>query len=151
MVSELACFCVCSCVINVIAYFNRVTLSLSDTKREDLVFVAFQFWVLGMSIVALLNESIPHIIASLVTHMMATAWAAFQIAHTANFRSDFDRVITNGACKGVSLLPDYWHARSRAEIPSLTLNVIALLVSGFLTCKLIRVSDFHSEFSTYFC
>lgn len=117
--------------------------------REDLVFVAFQFWVLGMSIVALLNQSIPHIIASLVTHMMATAWAAFQIAHTADFRSDFDRVITNGACKGVSLLPYYWHARSRAEIPSLTLNVIAFFVSGFLTCRLIKVSDLYCNFSAW--
>jgi len=112
---------------------------LANTMREDLVFVAFQFWVLGMSIVALLNQSIPHIIASLVTHMMATAWAAFQIVHTADFRSDFDRVITNGACQGVSLLPYYWHARSRAEIPSLALNVIAFFVSGFLTCRLIKL------------
>lgn len=34
--------------------------SLANTKREDLVFIAFQIWVLGMSIVAILNESIPH-------------------------------------------------------------------------------------------
>ena len=49
---------------------------LENTKREDVVFIAFQLWVLGMSIVAvsriqppalryltslkLLNESIPH-------------------------------------------------------------------------------------------
>ncbi|KAF8807694.1 hypothetical protein BYT27DRAFT_7100204 [Phlegmacium glaucopus] len=112
---------------------------LANTKREDLVFVAFQFWVLGMSIVALLNESIPHIIASLVTHLAATAWAAFQVARTTNFHSDFDRVITNGACKGASLLPEYWQARNQAEIPSLTLNVIGLFVSCFLTCKLIKL------------
>lgn len=33
---------------------------LDNTKREDIAFTAFQFWVLGMSLVALLNESIPH-------------------------------------------------------------------------------------------
>lgn len=113
--------------------------SLGNTKREDMVFIAFQFWVLGMSIVALLNESIPHILASLVTHLMATAWAGFQITHTANFRSDFNRVITHGACKNVALLPHYWNARGKAEIPSLALNVIALFVSSFLTWKLIKV------------
>lgn len=112
---------------------------LSNTKREDLVFVAFQFWVFGMSIVALLNESIAHIMASLLMHIMATAWAAFQITRTADFHSDFNRVITNGACQGVSLLPDYWHARSEAEIPSLALNVIALFVSCILTYKLIKL------------
>ena len=33
---------------------------VKNTKREDIVFICFQIWVLGMSIVALLNESIPH-------------------------------------------------------------------------------------------
>ncbi|KAJ3509801.1 hypothetical protein NLJ89_g5026 [Agrocybe chaxingu] len=112
---------------------------LGNTKREDIVFIAFQFWVLAMSIVALLNESIPHILASLVTHMMATAWTAFQITHTANFRSNFNRVITNGACRGVALLPNYWDARSKAEIPSLTFNVLSLLISCFLTWKLVKL------------
>lgn len=112
--------------------------SLDNTKREDMVFIAFQVWVLGMSIVALLNESIPHILASLVTHLMATAWASFQITSTARFRADFNRVITHGACN-VSLLPNYWEARSKAELPSLVLNVIALLISCFLTWRLIKV------------
>jgi hypothetical protein len=35
-------------------------LRLRNTKREDIAFIAFQLWVLGMSLVALLNESIPH-------------------------------------------------------------------------------------------
>lgn len=95
-----------------------------------------------MSIVALLNESIPHILASLVTHLMATSWAAFQITHTAKFRADFNRVITNGACDGVSLLPNYWRDRGSAEIPSLALNVFALLISSFLTWRLIKVNFF---------
>lgn len=113
--------------------------SLGNTKREDLVFIAFQFWVLGMSIVALLNESIPHILASLVTHTMATSWAAFQITHTENFRSDFNRVITNGACDGTALLPNYWQDRGTAEISALALNVVALFISTFLTWKLFKV------------
>jgi len=132
---------------NIIVHFrlNR----LGNTKREDMVFIAFQFWVLGMSIVALLNESIPHILASLVTHLMATAWAGFQITHTANFRSDFSRVITHGACKNISLLPHYWDARGKAEIPSLALNVIALFMSLFLTWKLIKVLSGEICISSY--
>lgn len=112
---------------------------LGNTKREDMVFIGFQVWVLGMSVVALLNESIPHILASLVTHLMATGWAGFQIVHTAHFRADFNRVITHGACKDVPLLPHYWEARSKAEIPSLVLNIIALFISCFLTWKLIKL------------
>ena len=36
------------------------TSSVENTKREDIAFIAFQIWLLGMSLVALLNESIPH-------------------------------------------------------------------------------------------
>jgi hypothetical protein len=113
---------------------------LHNTKREDIVFIAFQFWVLAMSIVAVLSESIPHVIASLITHVMATAWGAFQISHTSNFRDDFNRVITEGACKGAPrLLPGFWDARAEAEIPSLVFNGLALIVSGVLTWKLGRL------------
>lgn len=92
-----------------------------------------------MSIVALLNESIPHIFASLATHIMATAWSVFQILSTAHFKSTFNRVITEGVCDGVSLLPRYWDERARAEYPTLALNILSLLVSTFLTWRLIKV------------
>jgi hypothetical protein len=122
------------------ACLNEVR-SLDNTKREDIVFIAFQFWVLGMSMVALLNESIPHIIASLLTHVLATAWSAFQISNTANFRNQFDQYITHGACNGVpSLLPNYWEGRARSEIPILALNAAALIISCVLTWKLVKVS-----------
>jgi len=113
---------------------------LDNTKREDIVFIAFQFWLLGMSAVALLNESIPHIIASLLTHMLATGWSGFQIWNTANFKADFQHYITDGACNGVpSLLPNYWQQRAYLEIPTLALNVVALLISCVLTWKLVKL------------
>jgi len=117
---------------------NWPVMKLNNTKREDITFVMFQFWVLGMSIVALLNESIPHTLASLVTHILATAWTGFQIVHTNNFRGDFNRLTTNGAC-GQNFLLAYWKARSAAEIPSLALNIVALFVSAFLSWKIIKL------------
>lgn len=119
---------------------NWPASQLHNTKREDIVFIAFQFWVLGMSIVALINESIPHILASLLTHVMATAWAAFQITQTANFRAAFIRMIANGACQGqTTLTSSFWTARSRAEIPALSLHVVAFGISAFFTWKLIKL------------
>ncbi|KAH7883858.1 hypothetical protein F5I97DRAFT_2044303 [Phlebopus sp. FC_14] len=113
--------------------------TLRQTKREDITFIAFQIWVLGMSAVALLNESVPHTIASLLTHMVATGWAGFQIFNTAQFRSEFARVTTNGACHPINLLPSYWQSRAAAEIPSLVLNAVALLVSTFLSWRLAKI------------
>ncbi|KIK99777.1 hypothetical protein PAXRUDRAFT_822394 [Paxillus rubicundulus Ve08.2h10] len=111
---------------------------LRNTEREDLTFIAFQVWALGMSIVALLNESVPHTIASLLTHMVATAWAGFQVFNTAQFRRDFAEVTTNGACHPINLLPSYWQSRAAAEIPSLVLNAVALLVSASLSWRLAK-------------
>ena len=108
-----------------------------------------------MSLVALLNESIPHLyvwiyswisvsyprgfsIATALSLMSATAWGAFQIYNTARFRHDFNR-LTNSACR-VNLLSSYWESRSKAEIPSLALSAAALLVSCFLSYKLIKVT-----------
>ncbi|KAE9410659.1 hypothetical protein BT96DRAFT_961456 [Gymnopus androsaceus JB14] len=118
---------------------NYPVAVLDNTKREDVTFMAFQIWVLGMSLVALLNESIPHVIASLLTHLLATGWAAFQIVNTKSFEDDFARVITHGACNGVpSLLGGYWKVRQDAEYASLALNVVALFVSGILSWKLFK-------------
>ncbi|KAG8925689.1 hypothetical protein FRC01_009824, partial [Tulasnella sp. 417] len=113
--------------------------SLRDTQREDIVFVIFQFWVMGMSFVALLNESIPHIIAALLTHVLATMWSGYQLANTQSFRSSFATLTVNGACKGVNLLPTYWVTRGGAEISILALNCVALLVSALLSWKIIKV------------
>ncbi|KAF9030874.1 hypothetical protein BDZ89DRAFT_647470 [Hymenopellis radicata] len=111
---------------------------LDNTKREDIVFIAFQVWVLGMSLVAIINESIPQIIASCATHLMATAWSAFQITHTARFRANFHRAVINGACAGTSLIPDYWVQRESLEYATLALNIVALFVSIFLSWKMLK-------------
>jgi len=111
--------------------------TLQNTKREDIVFINFHVWVLGMSIVALLNESIPHMLASLVTHIIVTAWSAFQLDHTKNFQNDFKSIILD-LCDGQNLLPTYWKDRSDAEIPSAAFNAAVLFVSAWLSWRLFK-------------
>jgi hypothetical protein len=94
-----------------------------------------------------LNESIPHTIASFFTHVLATAWTGFQIYHTNTFRDDFNRLTTHGTC-GQNLLIQYWPARAQAEYPSLVLNGVALLVSAFLSWKIIKVYPFSAALSS---
>ena len=65
-------------------------------------------------------------------------WGAFQIVHTNEFRASFARLTTNGAC-GINLLPTYWSLRRSAEIASLTLNVLALIIGIVLSWRLIKV------------
>ena len=84
-------------------------------------------------------------IATVVTHLSATAWSGFQIYFTTAFHNDFQRLTTDGACQ-INLLPQYWTSRARAEIPSLAFNVAALLVSCFLSFRLIKVKLHQTRF-----
>lgn len=77
-------------------------------------------------------------IASLLTHILATGWGGFQIAQTDEFRKEFNRMTTDGAC-GINLLSSYWQSRANAEIPSLALNALSLLLSLFLSWRLFKV------------
>lgn len=143
---SLALSCVHVSLIFTINNSAHLHCSLENTIREDIVFIAFQFWVLGMSIVALLNESIPHILASLVTHVVATVWGSLQLVHTTHFRIQFGALITEGACRGVSQSPitsHYWDSRKSVEAVSLAFNVLALLVSCFLSWRLFKVRIFR--------
>ena len=66
-------------------------------------------------------------------------WGAFQIVQTNEFRADFSRLITNGACRGANLLPTYWGPRRAAEAASLSLNALALLLATILSWRLTKV------------
>lgn len=78
-------------------------------------------------------------IAAVITHVLMTAWTAFQIVNTMDFRSEFLRITLNGACRGVNLLPTYWEQRMRIELAELILNCVALLLSGLLSWQLVKV------------
>ncbi len=112
--------------------------------------MAFQFWVLGMSVVAILNESIPHIAASLLTHVLATIWSAYQMFNTASFQEEFVRsTIRSGLCNGVNLLPGYWKERRAAEIAVLVVNCVSLVVFVFLSWRLIKVCSTISHIDIF--
>ncbi|KAJ3559602.1 hypothetical protein NM688_g244 [Phlebia brevispora] len=104
---------------NCLVALNWPLANVDDTKREDIAFIGFSIWVLGMSLVAVLNESPPHLIATFLTH---------QLQPCNNPR----------ACAPVNLLPTYWSERARAEIPTLALNAAALLFSTYLSWKLMK-------------
>jgi len=78
--------------------------------------MAFQIWVMGMSVIALMSESIPHLFAVLVTHVLATTWSGFQIYNTREFREDFQEKTLQADSCNANLLPSYWSQRGAAEV-----------------------------------
>ena len=78
-------------------------------------------------------------IATLLAHLPATGWAGFQMLNTTQFHSDFAELATDGTCHPINLLSTYWQSRVSAVIPGFVLNAVALLVSTFLSWKLVQV------------
>ncbi|CAE6512441.1 unnamed protein product [Rhizoctonia solani] len=112
---------------------------LRDFGREDLAMIAFQAWLLGMSVVAILNESVPHMVAGLFTQALSTGWSAFQMARSASFRAQYEETIVRGACSGVDVLPDYFSHRTADEIPIIVFNGIFLVTMIVLSWRVCRV------------
>ncbi|KIM30859.1 hypothetical protein M408DRAFT_65741 [Serendipita vermifera MAFF 305830] len=124
--------------VQMIIWPNQI---IHNTKREDLTFIGFQIWVFGMSVVAILNESIPHTLAALATHLLTAAWSGYQLVNTASFQSEFVRsTIRSGLCgRGVNLLPNYWVERRAAEVSVLVVNGVSLLISAALSWRLVKM------------
>jgi len=64
--------------------------------------MAFQIRVMGMTIIALLNESIP-LIAAFLIHILVTTWSGFQIYSTHQFGQDFQQTSSKAESCGVNL------------------------------------------------
>ena len=99
--------------------------------------LGYYIWLFALAFVAIINQSTPHLVAACISSVLAVAWSVYQVLHTRAFRNEFDRFITDGACDGVQLLPNYWKQRAIIEIPSLVLNCVFALVLGGLAFKLI--------------
>lgn len=76
-------------------------------------------------------------------HVLVTAYGAVQLVQTKSFHSDFQHLITDGACKPINLLPTYWQMRGDVEIASIVLNAVALLLSAFMSWRLLKVGRFQ--------
>lgn len=107
-----------------------------DAKREELATLFFQLWLLVMSMMAVLADSTPHLIAALSGHFMNTAWASFNVYTGVKMKHEYQRFIVAGACNGVDVLGGWWDERLRHSAPILVLNTVATLAMVYLTWKL---------------
>ena len=72
--------------------------------------------------------------------VLSSAWSAYSIWRTNDVAVRLRVLITEGAC-GVDLFPTYIKQRMAFQIPDLVLNLVALLLSGFLVYRLVKVSQ----------
>lgn len=53
---------------------------------------------------------------ALASGILAIVATASRIIATPRFEADFDRLVTNGACHGIDLLPGYFPSRRIVEV-----------------------------------
>ncbi|ODN89212.1 hypothetical protein L198_06535 [Cryptococcus wingfieldii CBS 7118] len=81
--------------------------SLDNFVREEIVLACFFMWVLGLAVVAVLNESIPHLMALLFSLVLTIAWSANDLRLSFAFWRKFSEMVQNNCGDDSSFFPDY--------------------------------------------
>ncbi|KAK7440052.1 hypothetical protein VKT23_017303 [Stygiomarasmius scandens] len=117
---------------------------LQNSQREDLAFLALQFWLFAISVIAMCYDSVPHVLTILGTRILLTAWSIYALWRTEYQQSIFKQMIEDprSPCH-VKIFPTYSSTRIHYEIPDLVLNCTALGIAVYLSWSLLRV--FNSE------
>jgi len=107
-----------------------------DARTEDIVTLCFYFWLFTVSLLAILNDSIPHLAVCVASHFLDTAWAGFRVKTTIQLHSDYNEYIVQGACNGTDILGDWWDVRLSHAIPIAVCNFVVLVAVMYLSWML---------------
>ena len=75
-------------------------------------------------------------VANQIALLLSAGWAGVQISRTMTFDKDFARIVTNGSCNGINLLPYYLPQRNILLIAIVAINSVGVLLFGFFSFKL---------------
>ncbi|KAF9074498.1 hypothetical protein BDP27DRAFT_1317207 [Rhodocollybia butyracea] len=112
---------------------------MRDSMAEDIVTLIFQIWLFLLSLVAILNESLPHLGAAIAGHALVTGWAGYRIENTYKLESHYQELIVHQLCNDVDFLGGWWNLRTGHSIPILVCNVVAFVMATYLASRLYRV------------
>ncbi|PPQ64909.1 hypothetical protein CVT24_008249 [Panaeolus cyanescens] len=112
---------------------------LHDAQREDVVTLFFQIWLLILSVITIVQESIPHLGAAFFGHVLGTAWSSYRLRSTVVMMQLYRTQIVPGACGGIDLVGNWWEIRISHAVPIVVFNVLALLGQGYASYELFNV------------
>lgn len=112
---------------------------LQNNMREDIAFLLLQFWLFIISVIAMMYDSVPHVLTVFITRILLTAWSIYALWRTNWQDSVFSEMIeTAGTPCSVAMFGEYFSTRILYEIPDLILNCTALGISAYLSWTLLR-------------
>jgi hypothetical protein len=119
---------------------------LHTVKREDLTFVIFQFWLFAISLVAMLYNSVPHILAGLGARTLLTGWSIYALWRTKHQERVYYQLVADpGTPCSIDMFPTYFHTRIMYEIPDLILSCTAMIIFSYLSWALLKVYNSQSQ------
>ncbi|KAJ3514815.1 hypothetical protein NLJ89_g2147 [Agrocybe chaxingu] len=128
--------------IKILLYPSQILINF---KREDIAWICLQFWLFGISVLAILNDSVPHTLAVLMTRFISTAWALYAIWRGPTFRSNWQQLIADpGTICSLDVFNEYWSRRRGFEIADGVLSATAFLIFIYLSWTLLRVYNAQS-------
>ncbi|KAH8101293.1 hypothetical protein BXZ70DRAFT_121848 [Cristinia sonorae] len=112
---------------------------LRTSKREEIILLVGQFWFFGISITALVFDSIPHLLALLCMRVLETIWSSYTVWRTLDLRQRFQILLVDeGSPCQSDLFPRYFRTRLSFQIPDLILNFTGLICIIVLGWHLIK-------------
>lgn len=107
---------------------------LSQARREELSLIGSQFWFFGLAVLAIVFESIPHILALLIARLIVTGWSTYALWRTNNIRGRIFHIIEkpDTPCH-IDLYSPYFARRFALQLADLVLHIDALLISAYLS------------------
>ncbi|KAF8183836.1 hypothetical protein K438DRAFT_1974862 [Mycena galopus ATCC 62051] len=103
---------------------------LSDASREDFGTLLYHIWLLTLSVVTLLNESLPHLFAGLAARALALAWAGFRVQGNRNLLTTYYMSLALGNAMAMT---------SWELIVGVVSNSVNFVIIAWLTYKLFTV------------
>ncbi|KAJ3806409.1 hypothetical protein EV368DRAFT_82608 [Lentinula lateritia] len=115
------------------------TQHFQNNRREEIAFMFLQFWLFILSIIAMIHDSVPHVLTVFITRILLTAWSIYALWRTEWQQAVFQQAIeAPGTSCSAAMFGVYFSTRIPYEIPDIILNCSALGISAFLSWTLLR-------------
>lgn len=126
------------------------TQVLLQDKRDNLTLIVLQIWIFGLGFAALVNDSVPHLVAACIGYVSVATWSLVQLIDFYNFRTQYDRLIKGvglpnsvngnlgrvGACDGQDFLPKYFEQQNISYLLLTGWNFLGLVWFLYFTYRL---------------
>lgn len=108
--------------------------------REDVVLIVTQFWLAGLSFLAIMYESVPHLLSVLAARALMTNWSGISMWRAGLIQNFVQRLVTSDSppCR-FDVFPMYFQRRDTHGILNLVLNIVGLLVAAYFSFKLYKI------------